>query len=86
MEGLVLSFRRGRKTQSNTHFLIQPSGCDSKEKALKFVGKKVSWKSSSGKVIIGKVASPHGRKGVVRVIFERGLPGQAISNKVEIAA
>ena len=85
MEGLVLSYRQGRHTRSNTHFLIQPTGCDSKEKALKFVGKKVSWKSSSGKTINGKVASPHGRKGVVRTIFEKGLPGQAVSTKVEIS-
>ncbi len=38
------------------------------------------------KKIMGKVAAPHGNKGVLRVIFERGLPGQAIGTKVEIKA
>lgn len=85
MEGQVLGFRRGSKTQTNKHMLIQPSGCDSKEKALKLVGKKVTWKSPSGKLLVGKVASSHGRKGVIRVIFEVGLPGQAITENVDIA-
>ena len=86
MEGTVVSFRRGRHTYTPRHFLIQPFGCDSKEKAAKLIGKKVVWKSPAGKAINGKVAAPHGRKGVVRAIFEAGLPGQAIAMKVEIAA
>jgi len=30
------------------------------------------------------VADAHGNKGAVRVIFEKGMPGQAIANKVEV--
>ena len=85
MEGVVLSFRRGRKTYTPKHFLIQPFGCDSREKATKLVGKKVSWKSESGKIINGEIAAAHGGKGVIRAIFEKGLPGQAITTKVTIA-
>ena len=87
MEGTVVSFRRGRNTQKPRHFLIQPFGADNKEKASKLVGKKVTWKSPTGKkgtIITGKIAAPHGVKGLVRAIFERGLPGQAITTKVKI--
>ena len=31
-----------------------------------------------------KIRGAHGNKGVVRAIFEKGLPGQAITTKVEI--
>lgn len=86
MEGTVVSFRRGKNNYTPRHFLILPSGCDSKEKASKLVGKKVTWKSVGGKVISGKVAAAHGGKGVVRVIFEKGLPGQAITTQVDITA
>ena len=82
--GKVIQFRRGRKTISERHFLIEIDGVSSKEQATKFVGKVVVWKSPAGKEINGKIAATHGSKGVVRAIFERGLPGQAITTKVEI--
>ncbi len=83
-EGKVIQFRRGRKTISERHFLIEIQGATDKEKASKFVGKGVIWKSPAGKEIKGKIAATHGNKGVVRAIFEKGLPGQAITTKVEI--
>ena len=55
-----------------------------KKDAEKFIGKEVEWKSPSGKVIKGKISSAHGNKGVLRCIFEKGLPGQAITTEVEI--
>lgn len=83
MEGKLIQFRRGRHTLKERHFLIEV-GAKNRKDAEKFVGKEVSWKSPKGKVIRGKIAAPHGNKGVVRAIFERGLPGQAITTKVEI--
>jgi large subunit ribosomal protein L35Ae len=82
--GKVIQFRRGRKTISERHFLIEIENISKKEDAQKFVGKGVVWKSPAGKEIKGKIAATHGNKGVVRAIFERGLPGQAITTKVEI--
>ncbi|MFZ5955335.1 MAG: 50S ribosomal protein L35ae [Nanoarchaeota archaeon] len=84
VKGIVLQFRRGRKTFTPKHFLIEISNCDNREKAQKYQGKEVEWKSPAGKVIKGKVASAHGNKGVVRAIFEIGLPGQAIGTNVEV--
>jgi len=84
VEGKIIQFRRGRKTITERHFLIEVKGVSNKEEALKFVGKEVVWSSPSGKKITGKISGSHGNKGVMRAIFETGLPGQAITTKVEI--
>lgn len=84
MEGIVNNFRQGRHHQKTTHVLISVKGVDDKKKAEKLVGKKVTWKTPTGKEIAGKVAAAHGNSGVVRVIFEKGLPGQALATKVKI--
>ena len=84
MQGIIMNFRRGKQTYKPRHFLIQVDGVNDKKKALALVGKSVSWKSSAGKIISGKIAAAHGCNGVVRAIFEKGLPGQALAEKVEI--
>jgi large subunit ribosomal protein L35Ae len=80
----ILQFRRGRHTVHERHFLIEIEGVSDRKSAEKYVGKKVEWKSPAGKVIKGEISSAHGNKGVVRAIFERGLPGQAITTNVEV--
>ena len=84
MEALLQSFRRGRKHQQMHHLIMSVDGYDTKEKAEELVGKKVTWKSDSGKEIVGEIKAPHGSNGCVRAIFERGLPGQAIATKVKV--
>lgn len=83
MKAIVIQFRRGRKTYKPRHFILDVQA-KSREEAEKFVGKEVEWKSPAGKIIKGKIASPHGNKGLVRAIFEKGLPGQAINTEVEV--
>jgi large subunit ribosomal protein L35Ae len=82
----VIQFRRGRKNYTPRHFIIEIEGSDSRDSASKFVGKKVSWTShgKDPKIILGKISSAHGNNGVVRAIFERGLPGQAIGDIIEV--
>ena len=84
VKGKVVQFRRGRHTIHKRHFLIEVPGSSNREDAKKFVGKEVVWKSPAGKIITGKISSAHGNKGVVRAIFEKGLPGQAVTTSVEI--
>jgi len=84
MKAKVIQFRRGRKTIHKRHFLIEIEGIKTRKDAGKFVGKEVEWKSPAGKIIKGKISSAHGNKGVVRAIFEKGLPGQAVTMEVEI--
>ena len=82
VKGKVISFRRGLKHIHERHFILD-LGAKSKEEAAKMVGKEVKWKSEAGKVIVGKISGSHGNKGLVRAIFERGLPGQAMNTEVE---
>ena len=84
MKGKVIQFRRGRHTVHERHFLIEIHGVSRREDAEKLVGKEVEWRSPAGKIIKGKISAPHGNKGVVRAIFEKGLPGQAITTEVEV--
>lgn len=83
MEAKVVQFRRGRKRIHERHFILNV-GVKTREEAEKFVGKEVVWASPGGKEIKGKISSAHGNKGLVRAIFEKGLPGQARNDKVEV--
>jgi len=83
MKAKLVQFRRGRKRIHERHYILNV-GAEDREKASKFVGKEVIWKSPSGKLIKGKVSSAHGNKGLVRAIFEKGLPGQARNDEVEV--
>ena len=68
VKGIVVQFRRGRKTIHERHFLVDVNAKDKKE-AEKFIGKGIEWKSSGGKIIKGKISGSHGNKGLVRAIF-----------------
>lgn len=84
MKGIVVQFRRGRRTFHPRHFLIYVESVTSREQAQKLAGKEVEWTSPAGRKIKGKVSGAHGNKGIIKAIFEKGLPGQAITTKVEI--
>ena len=84
MQAKVVSFRRGRQRYKPRHFVLQIENLSSKDEAEKFKGREVVWKSIAGREIKGKIAASHGNKGLVRAIFERGLPGQAINTEVEV--
>ena len=83
MKARVIQFRRGRKTVTEKHFILDV-GTKNRKDAGKFIGKSVEWKSSSGKLFRGKISSPHGNRGLVRAIFEKGLPGQSIGTYTEV--
>lgn len=83
MKAKVMFFRQGRKTQKPRHFILD-AGFKSRAEALKLLGKAVEWKSPKSKIIKGKITSAHGNKGLIRAVFEKGLPGQAINTDCEI--
>ena len=82
-KGKVIQFRRGLKRIHERHFILD-LGAKSKEEAKKFAGKEVTWTSPAGKKIVGKISDSHGNSGLVRAIFEKGLPGQARNTDVEV--
>ncbi len=83
MKGIVVQFRRSRHRIKEKHYLLDLN-LSGRAEALKMKGKDVEWKSPAGKVIKGKISDAHGNKGLVRAIFEPGLPGQAVTNEVEV--
>ena len=61
-------------------------GVDKKDKAAPLLGKSATW-IAPGKQktqIKGKISATHGNKGALRVIFEKGLPGQSLGQEVKI--
>jgi large subunit ribosomal protein L35Ae len=85
VKGIVVQFRRGRRVIHERHFLLD-IGLISRDEAKKMAGKNVVWTSPAGNKIKGKVSDAHGNNGLVRAIFERGLPGQAVTSEIEILA
>lgn len=84
MEGIIANFRGGKHTKYNNQMIIYLNEVKNKENAKKMIGKKVIWESPKGKKINGKISNFHGNSGAVKVIFEKGMPGQAIATKIKV--
>jgi len=63
--------------------LIQFADIASLGQTTQLIGKKVVWKGEN-RNISGKIVGFHGKSGVVRVKFKKGLPGQAIGTTVQL--
>ena len=84
MEGVIVDFRGGKRTQTNHHMVVKVAAITKRDQVATILKRKVEWKSPAGRPIAGYVAAPHGNNGAVRVIFEKGMPGQSIGQKVTI--
>ncbi len=84
MNAVIVNFRSSRHRQYGNQMVIKVEGVDKRDKAGSLVGKAVVWKSPAGKELKGKIASVHGNSGAVRAVFETGMPGQSVGQKVEI--
>lgn len=85
MDATIENYRRGRHTEYGNQFIASVDGIETSEAAKALVGKPAVWKTPSGKEIKGKVASTHGNSGKIRVVMEKGLPGQAVGTTLQIA-
>ncbi len=83
MEGIIVNYRKSVHVQKPNHVVVSVEGIDTKDKATKLVGKKVIYHTGK-KDMIGKVNAIHGNKGALRAVFETGMPGQALGQKVKI--
>ncbi|MHA1229135.1 MAG: 50S ribosomal protein L35ae [Candidatus Helarchaeota archaeon] len=83
-KGVIMNYRRGRHTQYKYQMLVKFDGFNTASEAAKLIGKVVVWETKTGKYIKGKITRPHGKKGVVRVRFEKGLPGESLGTTVVI--
>ena len=94
VNGAILGYQRGLRTQNNSVSLIKIKGVDSKAETDFYLGKKIAYitkvSADGGKngnkfrVNWGKVCRAHGSNGVVRCKFARDLPPQSIGNKVRV--
>ena len=83
MNGTIVNYKGGKHTQVGNQMIVAPEGVSSREEAAKLVGKTVVYNTGK-KDIKGEVRAAHGNSGAVRVLFETGMPGQAIGKKVTI--
>ena len=83
LRGVIVSYRRGPKTQRSRECLIHFSNVRSRSEASQLIGRRVAWTDGKNN-IVGTIVSPHGNKGLVRARFRRGLPGQALGTTVKI--
>ena len=63
--------------------LIQFAHVTSVSLAGQLIGRKVVWKEGKN-TLIGEIVGLHGKKGVVRAKFRKGVPGQALGTTVEL--
>ena len=83
MDAIVVNFRSAKHHIHNKQMVLKVGS--TLEEAKPYVGKTVSWTSSSGKVIKGQIINVHGRKGNVRANFpDKGLPGQVLGQKIQV--
>jgi large subunit ribosomal protein L35Ae len=83
VQGVIVSFRRGPKTQKPKEYLLRFPGIESVSEAGRLVGRKVAWPIGKHKCL-GKIVALHGKNGLVRARFRKGVPGQALGSPVEI--
>jgi large subunit ribosomal protein L35Ae len=83
VQGLIVNYRVGSKTQRSKECIINFAHVTSVSEAGRLIGRKVAWKGGKNK-IVGKIVALHGKKGLVRARFRKGVPGQALGTTVEL--
>jgi len=83
-KGVFVSYRRGKHTLRNKQVLIKMKGIDDRKEVARFIGWQVTWTSPTGNLLRGRIVGVHGRRGVVRARFKKGLPGQALGSELTI--
>ena len=83
VQGTIVNYHVGIRTQMSKECLIQFAYTDSVSETGKLIGRKVIWKNGNSK-IVGKIVGLHGKKGLARARFRKGVPGQALGTNVEV--
>ncbi len=81
--GFIVGYRMGPKTQRSKECILRFSNLKSSREAVRLVGRKVAWPAEERK-IRGKIVALHGKKGLVRARFRKGVLGQALGTRVEV--
>ncbi|WP_297506153.1 50S ribosomal protein L35ae [Thermococcus sp.] len=84
VKAVVLSYAGSHEHQDNHRMILKPLGIEDRGSASSLIGRKVIWKTPTGRKMVGKVIKTHGNRGEVKAYFNPGLPGQALGDIVEI--
>lgn len=79
--GTVTAFLHSKFKQDSYRTVVELA---KPEDAAKLVGARVRFSREDGLVILGRVDGLHGRKGALRVRWDRGFPPQALGTSVKI--
>ena len=79
--GTVIAFLHSKFKQDNYQTVVDLA---KPEDAAKLLGARVVWARADGLTIRGRVEGLHGRKGALRVRWDRGFPPQALGTPVTI--
>jgi len=82
-EGVIVSCRRGPKTHKPKEYILRFPGVESVSEAAQLIGRKVAWPVGKHETR-GRIVALHGKNGLVRARFKKGVPGQALGTLVEI--
>jgi ribosomal protein L35AE/L33A len=81
--GLIVCYRTGPKNQYTTECILKFPNINSVNAAAQLIGKKVAWPVEDHK-IKGKIVALHGKNGLVRSRFRKGMPGKALLTTVDV--
>jgi large subunit ribosomal protein L35Ae len=81
--GTIVNYRIGIRTQMPKWCLIQIMGENTVSKAGQLIGRKIVLRFGKNN-FIGRIMGLHGKKGIVKVKFHAGIPGQALGARVEL--
>ncbi|ASJ00507.1 50S ribosomal protein L35ae [Thermococcus gorgonarius] len=84
LKAVVLSYAGSHEHQHNHYMILKPLGIDDRGSAARLIGRKVVWRTPTGRKMKGKIVRTHGNGGEVKAYFNPGLPGQALGDYVEI--
>jgi len=83
IRGFIISYRMGPKTQRSKECVLKFPNIKSSREAARLIGRKVAWPIGERR-IRGKIVALHGKGGLVRARFRKGLLGEALGTHVEI--
>lgn len=81
--GLIVGYRTGPKSQCSKECILKFPNFESLGEVAHLIGRKVAWPVRE-RTIRGKIVGLHGRRGLVKARFRKGVPGQAIGTLVEV--
>jgi len=82
LEGIIVSYRLGPKTQRPKECIVQFCGVRSANEAARLIGRKVMCPVGK-RIIRGKIAGLHGKNGLVKARFRKGVSGK-VGTQVKI--